>query len=82
MPAPTKASQVKASRAISKPKPSTTGGTKSRKPLAKNKHLITWVKKMANLTKPAAIHWVDGSKSENEALCNATGGRRDVYQTE
>ena len=82
MPAPTKAPQVKASRAISKPKPSTTGVPKSRKPLTKNKHLITWVEKMANLTKPAAVHWVDGSESENEALCNAIGGRRDVYQAE
>ena len=70
MPAPTKAPQVKAARAIGKPKPSTSGVPKSRKPLSKNKHLIAWVDKMANLTKPAAIHWVDGSDSENEALCN------------
>ncbi|MBV9443192.1 MAG: phosphoenolpyruvate carboxykinase, partial [Acidobacteriaceae bacterium] len=24
---------------------------------------------MADLTRPAAIHWVDGSQEENEALC-------------
>ncbi|MGA7216634.1 MAG: phosphoenolpyruvate carboxykinase (GTP) [Terrimicrobiaceae bacterium] len=39
------------------------------KPLAKNKHLIKWIEKMAALTQPAAIHWVDGSQSEYEALC-------------
>ena len=38
-------------------------------PLSKNKHLIRWVDKMAELTKPAAIHWVDGSQEENDALC-------------
>jgi phosphoenolpyruvate carboxykinase (GTP) len=38
-------------------------------PLSTNKHLIRWVEKMADLTKPAAIHWVDGSEEENEALC-------------
>jgi phosphoenolpyruvate carboxykinase (GTP) len=38
-------------------------------PLAKNTHLIRWVEKMANLTKPAAIHWVDGSKEEYDSLC-------------
>jgi phosphoenolpyruvate carboxykinase (GTP) len=39
-------------------------------PLSANKHLIRWVDKMADLTKPAAIHWVDGSEEENEALCS------------
>src|SRR3954467_8994035 len=38
-------------------------------PLSTNKHLIRWVEKMADLTKPAAIHWVDGSQEENDALC-------------
>jgi phosphoenolpyruvate carboxykinase (GTP) len=38
-------------------------------PLAKNPHLIRWVEKMAKLTKPAAIHWVDGSQEEYDALC-------------
>jgi phosphoenolpyruvate carboxykinase (GTP) len=38
-------------------------------PLSKNPHLIRWVEKMAKLTKPAAIHWVDGSQSEYDALC-------------
>jgi phosphoenolpyruvate carboxykinase (GTP) len=37
-------------------------------PLSKNTHLLNWVEKMANLTKPAAIHWVDGSEAEDEAL--------------
>ena len=38
-------------------------------PLSTNKNLIRWVDKMAQLTRPAAIHWVDGSEQENEALC-------------
>jgi len=38
-------------------------------PLSKNTHLLRWVEKMAQLTKPAAIHWVDGSQEEYEALC-------------
>ena len=39
------------------------------KPLSANKHLVRWVEKMAELTKPESIHWVDGSQEENEALC-------------
>ena len=38
------------------------------KPLSTNVHLLNWVEKMANLTKPDAIHWVDGSPEEDEAL--------------
>ncbi len=38
-------------------------------PLAENRHLLRWVEKMADLTKPAAIHWVDGSQAEYDALC-------------
>jgi phosphoenolpyruvate carboxykinase (GTP) len=37
--------------------------------LTTNKHLIRWVEKMAELTQPAAIHWIDGSEAENEYLC-------------
>ena len=37
-------------------------------PLSKHTHLLNWVEKMAALTKPAAIHWVDGSKEEDEVL--------------
>lgn len=37
-------------------------------PLSTNVHLLNWVDKMANLTKPAAIHWVDGSVEEDEML--------------
>ena len=40
------------------------------KPLTTNKHLIRWVEKMAELTQPAAIHWVDGSQQEYEWLCD------------
>ena len=39
------------------------------KPLANNTHLLRWVEKMADLCKPAAIHWVDGSQQEYDALC-------------
>ena len=38
-------------------------------PLTTNDHLIKWVEKIADLTKPDAIHWVDGSREENEMLC-------------
>jgi phosphoenolpyruvate carboxykinase (GTP) len=49
------------SRAAKKRNPST--------PLSKNDHLLRWVEKMAELTRPAAIHWVDGSQEENDAIC-------------
>ena len=39
------------------------------KPLATNKHLLKWVEKIADLTMPSSIHWVDGSKEEYDALC-------------
>jgi phosphoenolpyruvate carboxykinase (GTP) len=39
-------------------------------PPTTNKHLIRWVEKMADLTQPAAIHWVDGSQAEYERLCD------------
>ncbi|HEX7630556.1 MAG TPA: phosphoenolpyruvate carboxykinase (GTP) [Lacunisphaera sp.] len=39
------------------------------KPLSKNVHLLRWVKKMAELCQPDAIHWVDGSQKEYDALC-------------
>ena len=38
-------------------------------PLSSNEHLQKWVEKMAELTEPAAIHWVDGSKEEYDHLC-------------
>ena len=37
-------------------------------PLSRNTHLLNWVEKMAALTKPDAIHWVDGSAAEDETL--------------
>jgi len=37
-------------------------------PLSKNEHLLRWVEKMAELAKPAAIHWIDGSKEEIDLL--------------
>jgi phosphoenolpyruvate carboxykinase (GTP) len=40
------------------------------KPLAANKHLLRWVEKMAELTQPDSIHWVDGSKEEYDFLCS------------
>ena len=40
----------------------------SAQPLSKNKHLLTWVEKMAALTKPDTIHWVDGSQEEHDHL--------------
>src|ERR1700693_329819 len=43
---------------------------KSAQPLSQNTHLLNWVDKMAALTKPAEIHWVDGSQEEYDDLCN------------
>ena len=37
-------------------------------PPSKNEHLLRWVEKIAALTQPAGIHWVDGSQQENDAL--------------
>jgi phosphoenolpyruvate carboxykinase (GTP) len=39
------------------------------KALSTNKNLRKWVDKMAQLTQPDAIHWVDGSQEEYESLC-------------
>src|SRR3954470_22478682 len=38
-------------------------------PLSENTHLLRWVEKVARLTKPSSIHWVDGSQQENDLLC-------------
>jgi phosphoenolpyruvate carboxykinase (GTP) len=38
-------------------------------PLSKNDHLLRWVEKMAQLTQPASIHWVDGSEEERDTIC-------------
>ena len=40
-------------------------------PLSENHHLLKWVEKMADLTKPAAIHWVDGSAGRERSCCAA-----------
>ncbi len=47
----------------------TSSTSTSAPPLSSNKHLVRWVEKMAELTRPEAIHWVDGSQEENDALC-------------
>ena len=39
-------------------------------PLTTNKHLIRWVEKMADLTQPESIHWIDGSQAEYDLLCD------------
>jgi phosphoenolpyruvate carboxykinase (GTP) len=38
-------------------------------PPTSNRHLLRWVEKMAELCKPSAIHWVDGSPEEYDRLC-------------
>ena len=49
--------------------PVANGEGKYAAPLSKNIHLLRWVEKMAKLTKPANIHWINGSDEENEELC-------------
>ncbi len=39
-------------------------------PPTTNRHLIRWVEKMADLTQPASIRWVDGSETEYDYLCD------------
>ena len=39
-------------------------------PPTSNRHLIRWVEKMADLCQPDRIHWVDGSPSEYDWLCD------------
>src|SRR4030088_2759422 len=39
-------------------------------PPTTNKHLIRWVEKMADLTQPNRIHWIDGSQAEYDFLCD------------
>jgi len=38
-------------------------------PLSANKHLLRWVEKMVALCQPEAVHWIDGSQEEYDALC-------------
>jgi phosphoenolpyruvate carboxykinase (GTP) len=47
----------------------TSAGRDVSQPLSENQHLLKWVEKMADLTKPDRIHWVDGSKEEYDSLC-------------
>ncbi len=39
-------------------------------PLTTNKHLIRWVEKMADLTQPNSVHWINGSEAEYAMLCD------------
>src|SRR5260370_10300782 len=39
-------------------------------PPTTNKHRIGWVQKMAELTQPDRIHWIDGSQAEYDFLCD------------
>ena len=48
--------------------------------LSTNTHLIRWVEKMAELCKPAAIHWVDGSQAEYDAAMRPDGGSGTFIQ--
>ncbi|PSH03010.1 MAG: phosphoenolpyruvate carboxykinase (GTP) [Acidobacteria bacterium] len=43
---------------------------KHSEPPTKNEALLKWVEKIAAITKPDAIHWVDGSQEEYDQLCS------------
>jgi phosphoenolpyruvate carboxykinase (GTP) len=43
-------------------------GRDASKPLSENRPLLKWVEKMARLTHPSAIHWVDGTQEEFDAI--------------
>jgi phosphoenolpyruvate carboxykinase (GTP) len=43
--------------------------SKAHRPPTENQHLIRWVNKMAEMTHPDSIHWVDGSQEEYDRLC-------------
>jgi len=50
--------------------------------MTKNRHLIRWAEKMAELT-PAAIRWVDGSPQEYDWLCEQMAAwRKEVISLE
>jgi phosphoenolpyruvate carboxykinase (GTP) len=39
-------------------------------PLTKNRPLLRWVAKMVDLCEPESVHWVDGSATEYDQLCD------------
>ncbi len=58
------------SATISTPAASASARPTPSRPPTTNKHLIRWVEKMAELCQPDCIHWVDGSETEYQQLCN------------
>ena len=49
-------------------------------PLSRNRHLLKWVQKMAELTRPSSIHWVDGSQEEYDTLCDEMVANKTLIQ--
>ena len=51
-------------------------------PLSRNKHLRNWVEKMAALTRPDSIHWVDGSPIRMRPSLPGNGRNGHAPETE
>ena len=48
--------------------------------LTNNKHVLDWVKEMADLTRPDEIVWIDGSKAQLQQLRETAFGTGELIR--